>query len=453
MNRRSFLTSAATGAPALLKARAPQRPNILLILADDLGYGDLGCYGQTRIKTPNLDRLAADGIRFTQAYAGATVCAPSRCCLMTGKHTGHATVRGNKKPEVGLRPDEPTVASLLKGAGYRTALFGKWGLGGPGTGSVPNTRGFDQFYGYLDQQHAHNSYPEHLWDNQNEVMLTGNWFWQRKQFSNDLFTARALAFLEKQTAADPFFLYLPYTIPHANNELGGFQANGMENPDLGPYGSQPWPEVEKTFAASITRMDSDIGRVLSVLNGRGLAENTLVVFSSDNGPHREGNHDSNFFESSGSVRGIKRDLTDGGIRVPAMASWRGRIRPGQVSQAPWAFWDILPTACELAGVDAPKGIDGRSIVPTLMEGKAVGRDHFYWEFHEGGFAQAIRKDNWKLIRQRPKFELELYDLASDPMEKRNLAAERKDVVDSLSRLFRSARTDNPDFPVTPAARG
>jgi arylsulfatase A-like enzyme len=336
---------------------------------------------------------------------------------------------------------------LLKGAGYRTALFGKWGLGGPGTGSVPNTRGFDQFYGYLDQQHAHNSYPEHLWDNQNEVMLTGNWFWQRKQFSNDLFTNKALGFLEKQSTTEPFFLYLPYTIPHANNELGSFQANGMENPDLGPYGSKPWPEVEKTFAAAITRMDSDIGRVLSLLDRRGLAENTLVVFSSDNGPHKEGNHDAKFFESAGGVRGTKRDLTDGGIRVPAMARWRGRIRPGQVSHAPWAFWDILPTACELSGIASPKGIDGRSIVPTLMEGKTVAHDYFYWEFHEGGFAQAVRKDNWKLIRQRPKFELELYDLATDQMERRNLASERKDVVEKLLPLFREARTDNPNFPV------
>ncbi|MBA3975671.1 MAG: N-acetylgalactosamine-6-sulfatase [Candidatus Solibacter sp.] len=447
MNRRSFLSSVAAAAPAFLRARARQRPNILLILADDLGYGDLGCYGQSRIQTPNLDRLAAGGIRFTQAYAGATVCAPSRCCLMTGKHTGHATVRGNKKPEVGLRADEPTVASILKGQGYRTALFGKWGLGGPGTGSVPNTRGFDQFYGYLDQQHAHNSYPEHLWDNQNEVMLTANWFGRKKQFSNDLFTARALGFLEKQNAAEPFFLYLPYTIPHANNELGNFQANGMENPDFGPYGSQPWPEVEKTFAASITRMDSDIGRVLSLLDKRGLAGNTLVLFSSDNGPHNEGNHDAKFFESSGALRGAKRSLTDGGIRVPALARWSGSIRPGQVSQAPWAFWDILPTACELAGAASPKGIDGLSIVPTLMEGNTVARGYFYWEFHEGGFAQAIRKDNWKLIRQRPRFELELYDLASDPMERRNLASERSDVAGSLLPLFRTARTDNPNFPV------
>lgn len=447
MNRRSFL-SAMTAAPALLQAQARTRPNIIFILADDLGYGDLGCYSQRQIQTPNLDKLAASGIRFTQTYAGATVCAPSRCCLMTGKHTGHATVRGNKKPEVGLRPDEPTVASLLKGAGYRTALFGKWGLGGPGTGSVPNTRGFDQFYGYLDQQHAHNSYPEHIWDNQNEVMLRDNWFWQRKQFSNDLFTAKALGFLESQQTANPFFLYLPYTIPHANNELGNFQANGMENPDFGPYGSKNWPEVEKTFAAAITRMDTDIGKLLSVLDRKGLAENTLVLFSSDNGPHKEGNHNANFFESSGTVRGTKRDLTDGGIRVPAIARWTGRIRPGQVLDTPWAFWDFLPTACELAGIQAPGGIDGKSIVPSLLEGKAVARDYFYWEFHEGGFAQAVRSGNWKLIRQKPKFELELYDLASDQMERNNLASSKPEIVKKLLPLFRDARTDSPHFPVS-----
>jgi arylsulfatase A-like enzyme len=367
---------------------------------------------------------------------------------MTGKHTGHATVRGNKKPEVGIRAGEPTVASLLKGAGYRTALFGKWGLGGPGTGSVPNTRGFEQFYGYLDQQHAHNSYPEHLWDNQNEVMLRDNWFWQRKQFSNDLFTQKALSYLEKQSAAEPFFLYLPYTIPHANNELGAFQANGMENPDFGPYANKSWPEVEKTFAASITRMDSDIGRVLAMLDKRGLADNTLVLFSSDNGPHKEGNHNPNFFESSGDVRGTKRDLTDGGIRVPGIARWKGRIKPGQVNSTPWAFWDFLPTACELAGVPAPKGIDGISISPVLLEGKPVSREYFYWEFHEGGFAQAIRAGNWKLIRQKPKFELELYDLAADPMERRNLAKEQAAIVRKLEPLFRSARTDNEHFPIS-----
>ena len=301
----TWLIALATVAAAVsvCLAAAPlsgaERPNIVFILADDLGYGDLGCYGQQRILTPAIDRLAAEGIRFTQAYSGSTVCAPSRCSLMTGLHTGHATVRGNKKPEVGLRPEEPVVAALLKQAGYHTALFGKWGLGGPGTGSVPNTRGFDRFFGYLDQQHAHNYYPGHLWDNQNEIFLTSNWFDQRKEYAPDLFTKRALDFV-RQPPGTPFFLYLTYTIPHADNELGALKGNGMEVPSDQPYSDRDWPAQEKGFAAMITRMDSDIGKLLEALRQGGHERDTLVFFSSDNGPHKEGGHNPDFFASSGS---------------------------------------------------------------------------------------------------------------------------------------------------------
>jgi len=422
---------------------------MVFILADDLGYGDLGCYGQSRIRTPNIDRLAAGGIRFSQAYAGSTVCAPSRCCLMTGKHTGHATVRGNRKPELGLSPDEATVASVLKRAGYETALFGKWGLGGPGTGSVPNTRGFDHFFGYLDQQHAHNAYPEHLWDNQNEIFLTGNWFYQRQRFAPDLFADRAVEFLLKG-GAKPFFLYFPTILPHANNELGRVHPNGMESPDLGPYSGQPWPDVEKTFAAAVTRVDGYVGRILDALERRGAMENTLVVFSSDNGPHAEGNHSAKFFESSGAVRGIKRDLYDGGIRVPAITHWKGTIKPGQVSDAQWAFWDFLPAACALAGAPAPSGLDGVNVLDTLVEGKPVRRNFLYWEFHEGGFSRAIRQGDWKLVCQRPKFAYELFDLSSDVGERNNVAAKHPSVVARLRKLMDSARTPHPAFPVTQA---
>jgi len=448
MQRRQFLGSMAAGA-AEFAAEAPsgRLPNLVFILADDLGYGDLGCYGQSRIETPNLDALAKSGIRFTQAYAGSTVCAPSRCCLMTGKHTGHATVRGNKKPEVGLLKDEPTVASLLKGAGYRTALFGKWGLGGPGTFSVPNDHGFDQFFGFLDQQHAHNSFPEHIWDNRHEIMLPANWFNRRKTFVNDLFTGRAVSFINQQTADHPFFLYLPYTIPHANNERGEIDPNGIDVPDLGKYRDQPWPEVERAFAASVTRMDTQIGDVLRTLETRGLLGNTLIVFTSDNGPHAEGNHRPGFFESSGAVRGMKRDLYEGGIRVPAIANWRGRITGGQASDAPWAFWDILPAFCGFAGVTPPAGIDGVDIRPTLVEGKAVARDHFYWEFHEGGFAQAVRQGDWKLVRQKPKYEMELFRVSEDIRELKNLAGQYPEVVKRLSALMKSARTENANWPV------
>ncbi len=438
MTRRNFL--AASGAAAVHTQAARRRPNIIFILADDLGYGDLGCYGQQKIRTPNLDRMAAEGTRFTQAYSGSTVCAPSRCCLMTGKHTGHATIRGNVRPEAGLAEGEATVATLLKRAGYRTALFGKWGLGGPGVNSIPNNRGFDEFYGYLDQLHAHTSYPEHLWDNQNEVFLTENWFDKRKTFSNDKFTERALDFTAKQTG--PFFLYLPYTIPHANNEL-----NEMENPDTAPYASESWPENEKRFAAAITRMDRAIGELFATLKRKGLDENTLVIFTSDNGPHKEGAHDSNFFQSSGPLRGTKRDLYEGGVRVPAIARWPGRVPAGRTSDFMWAFWDFLPTAAELAGGAAPAGIDGLSFTGALAGDQPQHRRALYWEFHERGFHQAVRRDNWKLVRQGPKQQVELFDVAKDLGETRNVAAEQPQVVRELEPLFRSMRTESAQFPV------
>ncbi|MGQ9633965.1 MAG: arylsulfatase [Bryobacteraceae bacterium] len=450
MRRRDILGMPAA---ALLgsQARAAEsaKPNIIFILADDLGYGDLGCYGQKEIQTPNLDRMAAEGLRFTQAYAGSTVCAPSRCCLMTGKHTGHATVRGNVKPEAGLLPEEPTVASLLKSVGYRTALFGKWGLGGPGTGSVPNTRGFDEFYGYLDQQHAHNSYPEHLWENQNEVFLVGNWFNQRKQFTHDLFTERALKFVAG--AREPFFLYLAYTIPHTNNELGAVTGNGMETPDDKPYSDRPWPQPERNFAALVTRMDADIGRLFSVLRQAGRDENTLVIFSSDNGPHQEGGHKPEFFRSTGPLRGIKRDLYEGGIRVPYLVRWPGRIPAGRTSDEVITFWDFLPTAAQLTGAAVPQGIDGISAVAAHMgRPQTQKHEYLYWEFHERGFAQAVRFGNWKCFRRNPGMPVEVYDLATDLGEQNNIGSKTPDVVRRAEELFRTARTDSERFPVRPS---
>ncbi len=419
---------------------------MVFILADDLGYGDLGCYGQKSIRTPNLDRLAAEGMRFTQAYAGSTVCAPSRCCLMTGMHTGHATVRGNKKPEVGLRPEDETVAALLKRAGYRTALFGKWGLGGPDTGSVPNTRGFDQFYGYLNQQHAHNYYPEHLWDNQVETFLTGNWFDQRGEYAPDLFTNHALAFL-KDPPRQPFFLYLAYTVPHADNELGRLRGNGMEVPDASLYTGQPWPEQEKNFAAMISRMDGDIGKVLDVLAKTGQADKTVVFFSSDNGPHQEGEHNPEFFTSSGPLRGIKRDLYEGGIRVPLLARWPGQIPAARVSNEVVAFWDVLPTLAELAGVQPRAGLDGASFADALRGKPLPAHAPLYWEFHERGFGRAARLGNWKGVSLDPGKPIELYDLATDPGEKHDVAAGHPDLVRQITALLASCRTDSVDFPL------
>lgn len=354
-------------------------------------------------------------------------------------------MRGNARPELGLATGEVAAPMLLKKAGYDTAMFGKWGLGGPGTGSVPNTRGFDEFYGFLDQQHAHNSYPEHLWEGQNEAFLTDNWFFRRKRFANDLFTEHAIEFL-KRRRQNPFFLYLAYTVPHANNELGSFTGNGIEVPADAPYSDRDWPQVEKNYAALITRMDMDVGKILDLLKHLRLDEETIVFFTSDNGPHQEGGHNPGFFRSSGPLRGIKRDLYEGGIRVPAIVRWPGRIAARQVNNTPWAFWDFLPTAAELAGQDPPGSLDGISIVPALQGKAPKPRDYFYWEFHEGGFAQAVRRGDWKLVRQAGKAP-ELYDLSSDPSEHNDLASQRQDIAGGLLRLFTTARTDSDKFPV------
>ncbi|MBL0160499.1 MAG: arylsulfatase [Bryobacterales bacterium] len=445
MQRRQFLQS--LGAVPLLQGQTQPRPNIVFVLADDLGYGDLGCYGQTRIQTPNIDRLAADGMRFTSAYAGSTVCAPSRCCLMTGKHTGHSRTRGNKPIDLPLRPGDITVAEVLKSAGYRTGLVGKWALGQLGSTGYPTQKGFDEWFGYFSQLHAHNYYPEHLLHNSNDYHCKGNTGTQRKEYAPDLFTSRAVDFIQRQSAAQPFFLHVTYTAPHANNEMGRDTGDGMQVPSDAPYSSKDWPQQEKNFAAMITRMDSDVGKLMDALRAKGVADNTLVVFTSDNGPHREGGHNPRFFESSGPLRGIKRDLTEGGIRVPCVARWPGRIGAGQVNNFPWAFWDFLPTAAEMAGVEVPGGLDGVSILPTLLGRTQKPHEYFYWEFHESGFDQAVRMGNWKGIRKGPKSPLELFDLAADLGERNNVAAAHADVVRQIEQWMATARTDDPEWPV------
>lgn len=444
MNRREFL---GTAAGAVLNAQPRQKkPNLLLILADDLGYGDLGCYGQQRIATPNLDRLAAEGIRFTQAYAGSTVCAPSRCCLMTGLHTGHAWVRGNQYPDLPVRPQDVTVTELLKRAGYATGLFGKWSLGGLGSTGYPLAKGFDEWFGFFSQTHAHNYYPEHLLENNSAYLLRGNFGAKKQEYAHDLFTERALQFLERQKAA-PFFLHVCYTIPHANNEMGRDTGNGMEVPSDAPYSAKDWSQPEKNFAAMITRMDADVGKLLAQLKKSGQEENTLVIFTSDNGPHREGGHSAEFFQSSGPLRGIKRDLYEGGIRVPMLARWPDRIKPGQVSDQVWAFWDFLPTAAELAGVPPPAGIDGISMLPALLGRPQKSHEYLYWEFHERGFHQAVRWGDWKGVRFGRKAPLELYDLKTDLGEKNNVAAQHRDIVAKIEQLLARARTDSQEFPI------
>jgi arylsulfatase A-like enzyme len=460
MNWFRRLRRCALAAVALLASpvAAADKPNIVFILADDLGWGDLGCYGQTKIQTPNLDRLAKEGMRFTQAYAGSTVCAPSRCALMTGLHTGHCRTRGNggggsPRANVPLAPDDVCVAELLKKAGYTTALVGKWGLGEDGSTGVPTKKGFDHFFGYLNQHHAHNYYPDFLWRNDTRVPVdnpqskTENVAAKAQVYVPDLILAEAVQFI-RDHKAKPFFLYFATTSPHANNEKTKATGEGNEVPSDEPYTKESWPQPEKNKAAMITRLDADVGKLLAALKEQGLENDTVVIFSSDNGPHQEGGNKVEFFASAGPYRGFKRGMTDGGIRVPAIVRWPGRVKPGTVSDHVWAFWDFLPTACDLAGIETPKGLDGISFAPTLAgRGDQKTHEFLYWEFHEGGTKQAVRHGNWKAIRPAPGRPLELYDLATDPGEKRNVATDQPAVVAKIEAYLKMARTESKEFPV------
>lgn len=423
---------------------------MIFILADDLGYGDLGCYGQKVIQTPHLDRMAAEGLRFTDAYAGSTVCAPSRSALMTGLHTGHTRIRGNDR--VPLQPEDVTVAEVLKGAGYDTALIGKWGLGNEDTTGTPNKQGFDYFFGYLDQTHAHNHYPTFLWRNEERVSIAGNDEIKRgvcgtcTTYAQDLLTEEALTYINAPRES-PYFLYLSYIVPHTNNERGAFDGNGMEIPSHAPYESEDWPAPQKGHAAMITRLDRDVGRLLDALRESGADKNTLVIFTSDNGPLNEGGGDAEFFNSSGPLQGFKRSMHDGGIRVPYIAWSTSLVPRGETTAQVTAFWDFLPTAAALAGVAPPDGLDGVSIVPTLF-GKYEQQQPapLYWEFHERGFHQALRDGNWKAVREN-RGEAELFDLATDIAEANDVAAEHPEIAAKMQELFESCRADSADFPV------
>jgi len=464
MNRRTCLQKIAAGA-ALAAAGcaraeevepAPSKLNFVYILADDLGYGDLGCYGQQTIKTPNIDRMASEGMRFTDHYAGSTVCAPSRCCLMTGYHTGHAYIRGNSEVKpMGQQPlptDTVTIPELLKDQGYTTGLVGKWGLGGPGSEGHPNSQGFDHFFGYLCQRHAHNYFPEFLFRNHERVDLEGNEVagdredgagvaTEKVTYSPDLMIEEAVGFI-RENRERPFSLFFTATLPHANNEA---RDEGMEIPDFGEYAAKDWPDAQKGHAAMISRLDRDVGRILNELKEFGLDQNTMVLFTSDNGPHREGGADPDFFNSSGPLRGIKRDLYEGGIRVPLIARLPGRIPEGVVSGHVGAFWDMLPTLVELAGGTVPSGVDGVSMVPALKgSGKQAEHEYLYWEFRG---KQAIRQGAWKAVRTGHGEEVELYNLVEDLSESTNLAAKNPDKVVELSSLFDSARVESELFPL------
>tara|TARA_B100000941_G_scaffold281073_1_gene248136 strand:- start:2285 stop:3706 length:1422 start_codon:yes stop_codon:yes gene_type:complete len=446
--------------------RSGRPPNIVLIVADDLGYGDLGCFGQKVLRTPRLDAMAAQGMRLTQFYAGSTVCAPSRSVLMTGRHMGRTVVRGNSTKPIVLREHHPTVASVLKKAGYRTACVGKWGLGTPDNLSNPNDVGFDHFFGYVDMWHAHNFYPEFLVRNgqvqqmRNEVAPRWKSFQEpgkpqagrgvavkRVDYAPDLFIAEVEQFI-RDSHRQPFFLFHALNTPHANNEAG---SKGMEVPELGEFSDRDWPAAEKGFAAMIRNIDRDAGRVLDLLEELKIEKDTLVIFTSDNGPHNEGGHRSDFFDSNGPLRGTKRDLTEGGIRVPTIAWWPGTIDPGTEDGAHWYFGDLMATFAELAGVEPPANIDSDSFAAPLRgqprENRWLRKSLMYWEFYERGSAQAVRLGKWKAIR-KPMFtgKIELYDISNDPGETTDLSKRHPDLTKTAIVEMNKAHEPDPNWP-------
>jgi len=442
----------------------PTKPNLIWIMADDLGYGDLGCYGQRVITTPNLDQMAREGLRFTHFYAGATVCAPSRSVLMTGLHHGHTRVRGNagkKNPRAqALTTEDTTVAKVLRKAGYRTALVGKWGLGDAGEAEtgLPRKQGFDEFFGYLNQSHAHNHFPTFLWRNEDRVNLPNivtpvgddgaGYATDAKVFADDLFADEAIRFVEANKSK-PFFLYWSMVIPHANNERTRELKNGAQVPDFGPYAEKDWPDPDRGQAAMISRLDGYVGRMLKALKELGLAENTLVLFTSDNGPHNESNHNLKRFNPSGPYAGIKRSLTDGGIRVPMIAWWPNRIEPNSQSDHVAYFGDWMATASELSDAPAIAGLDSVSFVPSLMGNCSVQKQHdyLYWEFHEGGFKQAaLYQGRWKGIRKGGfDIPIQLYDQSTDIAETKNVADQQPEIASKISDYLKGARTESADW--------
>ncbi|MCW1735461.1 arylsulfatase [Anaerorudis cellulosivorans] len=449
------------------KQEKTRLPNIIYIMADDLGYNDLGCYGAPRIQTPNIDRMAADGICFTQHYAGTSVCAPSRSSLMTGQHTGNPHVSGNMQWEpygkFPLPENTTTVAFLLKETGYKTTLIGKWGLGVEGTSGDPLKQGFDSYYGYLCQVLAHNHAPEYLMENgekvylDNKVVWTDTSHWTKglgsysieiNQFSQELFTKRALKFIE-ENRNDPFFLYFSVIIPHDNGEAPEGKRYS-DIPSFEPYDDKDWTESEKGYAAMITYLDKDVEIILDKLKELGIDENTLVIFTSDNGGDSPG---SFYTESNQPFRGHKRDLYEGGIRVPFIARGTGKIEPGTQTGHVSAFWDFMPTVCELAGIEIPDITDGISYLPAMLGQPQQKHDHLYFEFHEQGGKQAVIKENWELIRfdvKNPeKTRVELYNLEIDIGEQNNLTEQMPEKVAELLPLFSQDHTESPWFTFIP----
>lgn len=424
---------------------ASDRPNLIYIMADDLGYGDLGCFGQTVIPTPNLDQLASEGMKLTSYYSGCTVCRPSRLSLWTGMHMGHTAIDSNDKYI--FQPEDVTVAELLQEAGYTTGGVGKWAMGGPGTTGHPNRNGFDFWMGYLDQSEAHNFYPTHLWKNDQSFPLAGNEIGdypngrgrvssKRTTYSHDVMTDQLFEFV-RANHRGPFLAHVHWTIPHANNEGGRVTGDGMEVPSHGAYSGKDWPSPEKGFAAMITKLDRDIGRLNELLRELKIDKRTLIIFTSDNGPHSEGGHKHEYFRSGGVLRGYKRDLYEGGIRAPTIAWWPGVIASGSESDEPLAAWDWLPTACELAGTTAPNGIDGISYLPKLLGKEQESHPYLYWSYNG---KTALRMGNWKAVSPGKNAPLELYNLDADIGEKNDVSKLNPDVIARVTSAIEDARS-------------
>jgi arylsulfatase len=476
MRRRDFLKAAGWSAASLAglgalgtdRARAAtmgKRPNVVFILADDLGYADVGCYGQKRIRTPNIDKLAAEGMRFTQFYSGNPVCAPSRCTLMTGYHSGHGQVRSNM--QVGgqdawtlgvttggqwpLAEGTFTVGHLLKKAGHTTGAFGKWGLGRVGTTGDPQKQGFDHFFGYICQRQAHTYYPNHLWRDGQVFWIEENKDGAERVYSHDLIAEEALKFL--RTNKDrPFFLYVPFTIPHVSlqvpeDSLAPYKGQWPDPAYDGKRGYVPHVSPRACYAGMVSRMDKDVGRITALLKELGLEENTLVIFASDNGPTNAGGSDADFFGGAGPFHGLKGSVWEGGIRVPFIARWPGRIKPGSESGHVAAFWDFLPTCAELVGAQPPQGIDGISLLPTLLgQSDQKKHEYLYWELNG---QQGVRLGDWKAVRLKPNQKIQLFDLKTDIGEKNDIADRHPEIVARMRDILTNCRTESDVFPLQP----
>ena len=434
------------------RAHAEDRPNIIYIMLDDAGYGDFGAFGSKHIQTPSFDRMCREGMKFTDHYSGSAVCAPTRCVLMTGLDTGHCRRRGNAaaaargdfkgRPLVPLKAEDLTVAETLNKAGYVTGGIGKWGLGNPGTGGEPEKQGFDHWYGYIDQVHAHSHYSDHIYEDGKKIPLPGNAGGKRETYIHDLFEAKTLEFVRRYKDK-PFFLYLAYTLPHGKYDIPA------SDPDYKLYADKPWPQMVKNYAGMVSRADRSVGKLLALLKELDLDDNTIVFYTSDNGPNAPFVKPLN---SAGGIRGIKRSLYEGGIRAAMTVRWPGKVPAGATSKFVWDMRDVFPTACDLAKADTPEHLSGMSVLPTLLGKEQEPHEYLYWEFHNP-FQQAVRKGKWKAIRFGTKQPVQLYDLSVDIGEKSNVAEDHPDVASQLAKIMDTSRVESRYWPAREKSSG